>query len=719
MENHQRPQLNASRRMPMFKLSKTEATDITNFLLNRSSEASVKNKKRNNNKLKDSKANEDDAKKEPAVQQQKKIAAGKKLFIETGCLACHPSEGIGKATLFGGTDLTGIANKRKANFFEKWLKTPEKINKNHRMPQFNLNGKQIAELSSYLKTLRVKSDEEQYAIDPSNRESVARGETLLAKLNCNRCHSPEDKQRPLKTKENAEPCFSSIARKHENRFQPQYIVSESDELAIETYLTENANRQNTRSKADKPRAIDLLAQNNCFACHSRDTKLGNEKTLSDLAQKLPDYASQLSKLKPPSLNSVGDKLHKQAWHTQLTGTIGKYRDYLAVQMPKYRLSESQTDSIREYFQSLDTIPSKATNATNRSTKTFAANIGHRLVSSSGFSCSSCHQIGSSKPAKAPVNARGPNLSNIEKRIRYEWFVRWCKDPVRIVPKMEMPSVKIPVAGVLDENVDTQLLAVWKAINDPNFKPAKPDPVRAAYLSGSIDADKQNIVLTDVFKTPTQTFVKPFVVGLGNRHNILFDLETASIAKWWVEDTALQINNGKRWHWEFGGPVIQTFDQKKAEFVVYDFEKKRIYAPKLVGQSKSRLLGWKNSTINTLAVELIVQIEFESEAALNEPIRLRQTFSANHKTNGFTREFKVFGLPNRMLFGILKPILQPDNKCDFRSPIDTANRPQEKFDERYFWIEKNRSQSNRSRTHCKYQLHFDNHSNVASRRSIDR
>ena len=42
------------------------------------------------------------------------------------------------------------------------------------------------------------------------------------------------------------------------------------------------------------------------------------------------------------------------------------------------------------------------------------------------------------------------------KTRREWFDRWCENPARIVPRMEMPAVKIPVRGVLNEKIDDQL-----------------------------------------------------------------------------------------------------------------------------------------------------------------------------------------------------------------------------------------------------------------------
>ena len=184
-----------------------------------------------------------------------------------------------------------------------------------------------------------------------------------------------------------------------------------------------------------------------------------------------------------------------------------------------------------------------------------AAAGPRLVTTDGFGCTSCHQVGSVLPDKAPLNARGPSLSLLDKRIRREWFDRWCANPARIVPRMEMPSVQIPVRGVVNDNVRDQLAAVWHILNTPGFEPPEPNPVRVLRLSGVPERKEQPIVLHDVIKAGDKTYLFPLVIGLPNRHNILFDLETNRLAAWWLGDTARQRTKGKSWYWEAGEKAI--------------------------------------------------------------------------------------------------------------------------------------------------------------------
>ena len=120
--------------------------------------------------------------------------------------------------------------------------------------------------------------------------------------------------------------------------------------------------------------------------------------------------------------------------------------------------------------------------------------------------------------------------------------------------MEMPSVQIPVAGVLDGKLDDQLNAVWRVLNTPGFVPPLPNPIRILRHSGTKD-DAEPIVLTDILQYGDKLRIKPFLAGLANRHNVLFDLETGALSQWSIGDVARQHTRGKAWFWEPAGNAV--------------------------------------------------------------------------------------------------------------------------------------------------------------------
>ena len=96
----------------------------------------------------------------------------------------------------------------------------------------------------------------------------------------------------------------------------------------------------------------------------------------------------------------------------------------------------------------------------------------------------------------------------------------------------------------------------------------PPRVRVLRLSGVPERKESPIVLHDVVKDGDKTYLFPLVIGLPNRHNILFDLETNRLAAWWLGDTARQRTKGKSWHWEMGGKSILPNLANEAEIEVH-------------------------------------------------------------------------------------------------------------------------------------------------------
>jgi hypothetical protein len=74
-----------------------------------------------------------------------------------------------------------------------------------------------------------------------------------------------------------------------------------------------------------------------------------------------------------------------------------------------------------------------------------------------------------------------------------------------------------------------------------------------------DQREPAVVLTDVIEVGGRGFIKPLVIGLENRHNVLYDLATGRLAAWWIGDTGRQQTRGKTWYWEAGMPQLLPVD----------------------------------------------------------------------------------------------------------------------------------------------------------------
>ncbi|MDX1947498.1 MAG: c-type cytochrome, partial [Pirellulaceae bacterium] len=544
------------RRMPHFDLTPDEAAAVAAWLLRAPAE-----------KLPPEKPSPKPSEKEKKSKQLAPSASqGERLFLTLGCLACHQHGELGESGLFGGGDLTHIAAKRPAEYFARWLADPASLNRDHRMPLFELSAAERTSLSLWLA--------EQGKVDRTDVRSAGKvdeGQKLVARFRCAACHRLEvgepvvpEKVRPITTASDwSRSCAGSS---DSTKARPGYRLSAADQRALQAYYSATLPAAKPTIQA---RGRDLLVKLNCLSCHLRE---GIDRQTASLPARLQDklaavvavyddLGKQVPAMTPPALNSVGDKLTGAALAAAIRREGPVHRSYLQVRMPKFRLTDEQLADLASYFVVTDRIPRGAgvppaePIAAGETPAPRLAAAGPRLVTSDGFGCTSCHQVGSVLPDKAPLNARGPSLSMLEKRIRKEWFDRWCANPARIVPRMEMPSVQVPVRGVLNEKIGDQLAAVWHTLNTPGFEPPEPNPVRVLRLSGVPERKEAPIVLHDVIKDGDKTYLFPLVIGLPNRHNILFDLETNRLAAWWLGDTARQRTKGKSWWWEQGGNSI--------------------------------------------------------------------------------------------------------------------------------------------------------------------
>ncbi|HVA51721.1 MAG TPA: c-type cytochrome [Pirellulales bacterium] len=567
---------------------------------------------------------------------------GRRLFMTVGCLACHPVGDLGAVGLFGGGDLSHVAEKRPADFFARWLADPAKINPDHRMPVFKLSEVARADLAAWLATLKSEPAE---LLGSENQTGVrvgsargASGLRLVEQLRCRACHAlPGD----------APPRSASVkfdlqkASKHWEKTclgmpdregsRPGYALSQPQREALVAYL---AGALPTSPPAD---GRFVLRERNCLACHARDGEQGIAANLAPVVEQHPELAPLLPTLPPPALTAVGDKLHDAALADAITLRNPPLRPWLAVRMPKFNLSEGELAALTAYFTTIDRIPDRPRSGPKLAEKALAS-AGSRLVTSAGFGCTSCHKIGSLAPSNVALAARGTDLSLVGNRIRGAWFDRWVRNPARIVPRMEMPAIQIPVRGVLGGKLDSQLAAVWHVLNTPGFEPPPSGPIRVARHSGD---DSPPIFITDVVEVEKRVIVRPVMIGLKNRHNVLFDLGANQLVGWWLGDTANQQTRGKSWYWEPAGPSLFPPSANVPEIELLS-ESGVVGAIPAVGSAQAEL---DSLAVKDDAVAFRYRLMF---AGGSETIVLRVTQTifpvSDGRANGLRRHWEVDGVP---------------------------------------------------------------------------
>ena len=560
-----------SQRMPHFGLSPEDASAIADALFDESQAAAAIKayvKPKVNKPKKDEPAPRDPSNEE-----------GRTAFLSRGCLACHQLGELGEQSLFDGGDLSAIAKKRTQNFFVRWLENPAATNAQHRMPQFDLQPLERADLAMFLQSLgKVESAS---LAKTSDTNELERGKALIVAHRCGACHElptnlrSEQKRTEIGSASDWE--RSCLAKADPIRKKPGFQLPAADIGSLRIFWL-NSNREAIAKNVGKR----VLVEQNCVRCHARDAETGLAKSLAKLATAEPTLATQLAALSPPSLTGVGDKLHEKTIAEILAGTAKQRRPWLAVQMPKFRLTEHESQSVIEEVVAHDRIPALPNVApklpSGKATELAAA----RLVTSDGFGCQSCHKIGSAEPPKVAINAHGTDLTMLGDRVRQSWFKRWIHNPSRIVPRMEMPAIQVAAKGVLNDDLELQLEALWQTLNTQGFEPPKPNAVRVVRNFNVDNLREHAHVLADVLESPSRKYLRPLTVGLPNRHNVLFDLETGQLASWWIGDTARQYTRGKSWYWEAGAPPLVENADWLQKFSIVD-SSNRVWRPATLEQ----------------------------------------------------------------------------------------------------------------------------------------
>src|SRR5579863_7062295 len=411
---------------------------------------------------------------------------GEILFRSIGCLACHTRGADGNILIQHGGDLTHVGSKRTTAWIYGWLKDPAKLNKDHRMPVFKLSDDERRSLALYLSADPITgkaAPAEQSKLTP---QSVEAGKKLLETARCAACHRIANMTANLQ----AIPSLArfqvdwakawSEAAADPKHARPAYPFTTDERLAIRTFVESRYGPATPESSFAQGQR--LLMQKGCLNCHERDGGQGIAKIAGRMAQLDPDLQGQSEALVPPNLTAVGDKLFDAYLGEASAGKQKVSRlPRLRVRMPRFEHSAQETAALLGYLVGHDRIPdgaprfgpaAEAAKPVDDKTVPHAELVkaGQVLAGTRGFSCTACHKIASYEPRNVALATRGSDLYLIGARMRPEYFTRWTRSPLRIIPGMEMPSFERPIAGILDGKIDRQLEALWEGLNDKSAPP---------------------------------------------------------------------------------------------------------------------------------------------------------------------------------------------------------------------------------------------------------
>ena len=613
---------NASSQMPRFDWDDGEAEAVAAFLWKQSRERKLDQPSK--------------------IDEPRDSRAGEILFRSIGCAACHTVGEVGQASEWGGPDLSTIGETRTLDWLYTWLRKADNLRPHQRMPQFELKSEEQKQLAVYLSKLTGSSPSAQAedGSDKVERAVVENGRKLVEEARCAACHTIPGADTPQRLPasiqwraETGSGCASKGAERR--RLQPRYAINDND--ALRAYLSQP--NEPVGEAGSYEHGSRLLHRKGCTSCHDRGADQGLRGLAGKLAMLDGDLKGQSEALLPPALDSIGDKLTDKALKSAIAdGNTPRRLPWLRVRMPRFKHSPDESAAIWDYLVGHDRMPSGAPDAIElKSVSREDSQLsGYTLVSPRGLSCIACHAMGDYEPRNVALGTRGSNLAGISSRMRPEFFLRWTRSPIRITPGMEMPSYTKAVPSVLDGHVETQLSAIWSAVNDPDFVvPTNPAVVEQFVVVGPDDAPR---VVRDVFTVDDANgggyLARAFAVGFQNGHSLLFDIDSGAIRGWSFGDMARQRTSGKSWYWDLAGIPVATGFSTKAEWELH--RGGETYRPVADQAQRLRLAGYQNRMSPTFGPSILIDYEVRFEIDGDEQmLKVQEEWSVAPAADGET------------------------------------------------------------------------------------
>ena len=425
----------ASTTMPNYKLSDSDATDISAYLVSSSSP------KAGDTVAADAKAA---ANADPA--------AGPSLYGESFCASCHAVQNAAGNLVGGdlGPELTRLGNKAKPEWLTAWLANPRVYDSTTPMPHYRFTPAQIATLAAFL---QAKSDSDYGSgvhLAAASPQQISHGRKLIVELGCTACHEINGVQKPenfapdlsaigskplaqivfLPGMEHSLPSYIAAKIRQPRAFgssvkMPQFALTATQTDAVTTALLALTARG--RSMPDNLRvavvpetnyqpaghAGKLITELACFSCHRFNGRGG------DMA---PDLSWEGSSVQRP-------------WLTDFLHNPNTLRPSLIRRMPRFNLSDSDNKELTDYLLTVyqspaidsDLVPAAASSAD-------AVEHGRQLFYSK-YACQACHIV----DTKADKGYIGPTLTQVGSRLTAGWVYAWLKNPQALRPGTTEPN----------------------------------------------------------------------------------------------------------------------------------------------------------------------------------------------------------------------------------------------------------------------------------------
>jgi cytochrome c2 len=448
---------------------------------------------------------------------------GRALVESVGCFGCHA---VGQITEDPdrtqhrrrfGYNLAGQGSKTSIDWLYNWVRDPEAVWHDTRMPSLRLTDEEAADVAAYLDSLtnpeweaEVFPDLEEAALDQITLEFLRTGSTgiqarerldqmtleeklmtsgegLAARYGCFGCHIIEgyETAQPIGTE------LTTAGSKLLNQFDFGFLDIPHERTAwYEAKLTDPRVFDVDRVKRpdEKLRMPDFgFDEDQVDAIVMVLTGLVKDEVTPDMRNILTgdieagraliarrncrgchviegagaDIRSTISDpgLWPPLLNTQGAKTQPLWLHSFIQEPGDQtLRPWLSVRMPTFHFDQEEATVIGKYFSAIDNVPFPFID-TSIETSDEELRIGRQLFED--IQCGLCHQVGNQIPARDAADL-APDLGLTYERLRPQWVLDWILDPNSIAPGTTMPAIfangQTPF-DVLEGNTEAQIEAI--------------------------------------------------------------------------------------------------------------------------------------------------------------------------------------------------------------------------------------------------------------------
>lgn len=326
---------------------------------------------------------------------------GAELFQSTGCVACHTDS---------ARSLAGLGSKYQTpGDLAAYLRDPLAISPAGLMPDMLLKRDEANHLAEWLCQSRNPAFE-----SPIKSGDPARGRQLAGERGCANCHAIEGisgiASKTFDLLQANEGCLSPSPTGN----VPRFALTEPERAALIAYV-----QSPDKSEAPVQDFHRAVKQLDCRGCHE----------LNGPAQ-LAFEGNQA----PPPLTDSGNKL-RRAWLEQVLHHKKRVRPWMQLRMPHYsaeqvaRLVDSFAAQAGAELGDRERVAKPAMDLVQHGTKLIGRDEG-------GLSCINCHDF---RAEPSGGDMRGPDMTEMDARIRPDWLARWLRDPARIQPGTAMPA----------------------------------------------------------------------------------------------------------------------------------------------------------------------------------------------------------------------------------------------------------------------------------------